>query len=107
MIDFGMSIFVDRMERRSATGTDRHGTPTLRLTAAISAHKACFPYLRERTVSASEMEMKTRWQIIAYEPRNKQEALQRLSYLFAIIATAGDWLEDDEVEEFLNIVRNY
>lgn len=53
------------------------------------------------------MEMKTRWQIIAYEPRNKQEALQRLSYLFAIIATAGDWLEDDEVEEFLNIVRNY
>lgn len=100
------SFFVDWMERLKANGTSFHSKPTSRLSAVISTHKACFAKLRERTVSASEDERIARSQIIAYEPRNCREALERLSYLFAVVTTAHDWLDDDEMEELLAMVRN-
>lgn len=78
-----------------------------RLAALISAHKACFARLRERAPRAFENEVEARSQIIAYEPRDDREALERLSYLFAIIATANDWLDDDEIEDLLTMVRSY
>ncbi|HEV2501791.1 MAG TPA: transposase [Mesorhizobium sp.] len=81
--------------------------PGPRLAALISVHKTCLAKLRDGTVSAYENEWKSRSHIVAYEPRNDGEALKRLSYLFAMVATANDWLEDDEVEEFLTMVRNY
>lgn len=105
-LDFRMSFFVDWMERLVADGTSFHSEPTSRLSAVISTHKACFTKLRERTVSASEDERIARSQIIAYEPRNCREALERLSYLFAAVATAHIQLEDGETEEFLTEVRN-
>lgn len=80
--------------------------PSPRLPALISVHKACFAR-RERTVNALQNEVNARSQIIGYEPRNRGEALERLSYLFAVIATANDWLEDDELEELLTMIRNY
>lgn len=104
---FGMSIFVARMMARVADGTGLHSARISRLIAATSTHRACVAKLRERTASASEAEKKARWQIIAYKPRNQQEALERLSYLFAMIATANNWLEDDEVKELATIVRIY
>lgn len=81
------------------------GSP--RLAALISAHKVCFARLRERTPSAFENEVEARSQIIAYEPRDDREALERLSYLFAIIATANDWLDEDEIKDLLTTVRSY
>jgi len=48
------------MERRLTAGTDRQSTPTSHLIGAISAHKACFLNLRERTRSALEIEMKAK-----------------------------------------------
>jgi len=95
------------MMARVADGTGLHSARTSRLIAATSTHKACVAKLRERTASASEAEKRARWQIIAHRPRNQQEALERLSYLFAMIATANDWLEDDEVKELATIVRIY
>ncbi|MBB6469166.1 hypothetical protein HNQ96_005055 [Aminobacter lissarensis] len=90
-----------------AEATDLHSKPTSCLMAAISTHKACVAKLRERSVSASETELNARSQIIFYEPRSPREAWERLSYLFAIVATAHDWLEDDEMEELLTMIRNY
>lgn len=78
-----------------------------RLAALISAHKVCFARLRERTPSAFENERKARLRIIAYEPRNRRETFERLSYLFAFVSTAHDWLDDDEMEELLTMIRDY
>lgn len=92
---------------RVAGGAGLHSARASRLIVATSTHKACVDKLRERTASASEAEKKARRQIIAYKPRNQQEALERLSYLFAMIATANNWMEDDEVTELATIVRIY
>ncbi len=94
--DFSDEVLNDRSQCRD------QGLATL-----ISVHKVYFAKLRERTESALADEMKARLQVVAYEPRNHRESLERLSYLFAIIATASDWLGDDEVEELLTMVRNY
>lgn len=88
---------------------DRHfqSRPAPSLAPLILAHKSCFVRLRNRTLAAFENERRARSQIIAYEPHDPREALERLSYLFAVIATAGNWLQHDEMEELLTMVRNY
>ena len=106
-MDLGKSISIDGVERRVAGGTGLHSKPTSRLTAVIFTHKACVAKLRERTVGASESEHTARWRLIAYEPRDRREALERLSYLFACVATAHDWIKDDEIEELMTMIRNY
>lgn len=80
--------------------------PYPRLATLLSAHKACLARLRERTDSTFENEMAARWQIIIYKPRDRGEALERLGYLFAVVATANDWLDEDEMKEFLTMVRS-
>ncbi len=91
--DFGDDVLNDGLQCRG------QGLATL-----ISVHKVYFAKLRERTESALADEMKARLQVVAYEPHDRGEALERITYLFAAIATADDWLEDDEMEE-LSCVR--
>lgn len=93
--DFGADVFIARRRRNAC------------LSMLISDHKAYFAKLRERTESASERERNARSQIIAYEPHDRREALERLSYLFAVVATANDWFDDNEMEELLTMIRNY
>lgn len=78
----------------------------LRLENLISAHKACLVRLGQQTESAVADEIEARSQIMLYEPRDRREALERLGYLFALAATANDWLEDDTIGEFLATIRN-
>lgn len=81
--------------------------PSSPLANLISVHKTCINKLQNGTFSTFENERQARSQIIAYEPRNPREAQERLSYLFAIVATAHDWLDDGKIEDLLTMIRNY
>lgn len=78
----------------------------LRLENLISAHKSCLARLEEQTESAVTDEIEARSQIMLYEPRDRREALERLGYLFALAATANNWLEDHAIGELLATIRN-
>lgn len=107
VVKFGMPIFFDGTERQLADGTGFHSKPASHLIAMISTHKACFAKPRERTISSSQTEKNALLKIIAYEPRERREALERLSYLFAIVATSNDRLEDEEIKELLALVNTF
>lgn len=72
------------------------------LTDLISTHKACLARRGMQSCGTSDVEIKLRSFIIAYEPRDKSEALLRLAYLFALVATANVWLSGDKIGDLLD-----
>lgn len=100
-----MSIFLDGTERQRADGSGFRSKPASHLIALISTHKACIAKPDESTIGGSQKEKNALLKIITYEPCDRREALGRLSYLFAVVATSNDWLEDDEIKELLALLK--
>lgn len=107
VVTFGMPIFLDGTEGQLADGIGFRSKPACHLIALISTHKAYFAKRRERTIGGSQNERNALLKIVAYEPRDRREALERLSYLFAIVATSNDRLEDEEIKELLALVNTF
>lgn len=80
--------------------------PHPHLATLIYKHKACLKQRGGQMGSALDYESKLRSMIMAYHPRDGNEALLRLTYLFALVATADAWLPDeDKIADLLDQLR--
>lgn len=76
-----------------------------RLTALIATHKACLAARRMRSGCSRNHEIAVRSAIMAYDPRDSGEALLKLTYLFALVATADAWLPEDNIRDLLDLLN--
>ena len=105
VVTFGVPIFLDGTEPQSADEIGCRSKSASHLIGLISTYKACIAKPNESTIGGLQKEKNARLKIITYEPCDRREALERLSYLFAVVATSNDRLDDDDIKELLALLK--